>query len=99
MAVYETMFILQPEMESEAEEELVANLQALIKKLGGEITALDDWGKRKLAYEINKFNEGHYYLLRFTGPHETIPEMEHFFRVNDEVIRFMVVREDRPVNS
>lgn len=95
MAAYEIMFILQPELESEAEEELISNLQALIMKLGGETAALDDWGKRKLAYEINKVHEGHYYLQRFTGPHDIIPELEHFFRVNDEVIRFIVVREDR----
>ncbi len=94
MAVYETMFILQPELESETETALVDNLQAVIQKLGGEIGKTDDWGKRKLAYEIDKFTEGHYYLLQFTGSHEIIPELEHFFRVNDAVIRFVIVRED-----
>jgi small subunit ribosomal protein S6 len=95
MAVYETMFILQPALESEAEEEVIANLQTVINKLGGEIGKVDDWGKRKLSYEIDKFNEGHYYLLQFTGSHDIIPELEHFFRVNDEVIRFMIIREDQ----
>ncbi len=94
MAIYETMFILKPELENEIEEELVNNLQAVLKKLGGEIDKTDDWGKRKLAYEIDKFNEGHYYLMQFTGSHEIIPELEHFFRVNDAVIRFIIVRED-----
>ncbi|HOB28650.1 MAG: 30S ribosomal protein S6 [Dethiobacteria bacterium] len=94
MAVYETMFILQPELESEAEEELMKNLQAVLQRLGGEITKTDDWGKRKLAYAINKFTEGHYYVLQFTGSHEIVPELEHFFRVNDAVIRFIIVRED-----
>ena len=68
MAIYETMFILKPELENEIEEELVNNLQAVLKKLGGEIDKTDDWGKRKLAYEIDKFNEGHYYLMQFTDP-------------------------------
>ncbi len=94
MAVYETMFILQPELENESETERVDNLQALVQKLGGETGNIDDWGKRKLAYEIDKFNEGHYYLMHFTGSHEIIPELEHFFRVNDAVIRFIIVRED-----
>jgi small subunit ribosomal protein S6 len=94
LAIYETMFILKPELENEIEEELVNNLQAVLKKLGGEIDKTDDWGKRKLAYEIDKFNEGHYYLMQFTGSHEIIPELEHFFRVNDAVIRFIIVRED-----
>lgn len=95
MAAYETMLILKPELESEAEEELIANLQAVISRFEGETLKLDDWGQRKLAYEIDKLNEGHYYLLQFTGPHEIIPELEHFFRVNDAVIRYMIIREDR----
>ncbi len=94
MAVYETMFILQPELESKTEAELIDNLQAVLQKLGGKVDKTDDWGKRKLAYEINKFHEGHYYLMHFTGSHEIIPELEHFFRVNDAVIRFIIVRED-----
>ncbi len=95
MANYETMFILQPELEAEAEEELLSGMKGVIEKLGGSVTAVDDWGKRKLAYEVSKFNEGHYYILQFAGTHETIPELEHFFRVKDEVIRFMVMREDQ----
>ena len=94
MANYETMFILRPELEPEAEEELLSGIKGVIEKLGGEATAVDDWGKRKLAYEISKLNEGHYYVLQFNGAHEIIPELEHFFKVNDEVIRFMVMRED-----
>ena len=94
MVNYELMFILRPEMETEVEEAVVTNLQAVVLKLGGEVRKVDDWGKRRLAYEINKINEGHYYLLYFTGSHEIIPELEHFFRVNDEVIRYLVVRED-----
>lgn len=94
MAVYETMFILQPELENEIETELIDNLQALLQKFGGEVVKTDDWGKRKLAYEIEKFNEGHYYLMHFAGPHEIIPELEHFFRVNDAVIRFIIVRKE-----
>lgn len=94
MVNYELMVILRPEMEAEAEETAVASLQAVVLKLGGEVRKVDDWGKRRLAYEINKVNEGHYYLLYFNGSHEIIPELEHFFRVNDEVIRYLVVRED-----
>lgn len=94
MAAYESMFILQPELESEAEAEVLDNLQALFQKLGGEVRKIDDWGKKKLAYGINKFSEGHYYVIQFSGPPNIIPELEHFFRVNDAVIRFIIVRED-----
>ncbi len=94
MAVYETMFILQPELENKTETELIESLQAVLQKLGGQVDKTDDWGKRKLAYEIDKFAEGHYYLMHFSGSHEIIPELEHFFRVNDAVIRFIIVREE-----
>ena len=62
MPNYETMIILKPDLEAEAEEELIANLQSTIMKKGRTVDSVDDWGKRKLAYEINKFKEGHYYL-------------------------------------
>jgi len=95
MPNYETMIILKPDLEAEAEEELIANLQSTIMKKGRTVDSVDDWGKRKLAYEINKFKEGHYYLLQYTGPQEITPELEHFYRVNDEVIRFIIVRKDQ----
>jgi len=94
MVNYELMFIVRPDITTEAEESVMAGLQATIRKLGGEVSKVDDWGKRKLAHEINKVNEGHYYVLFFTGSPEIISELEHFFRVNDEVVRFLVVRED-----
>lgn len=94
MVNYELMFIVRPNMEAEAVEAVVADLQAAIQKLGGEVSKVDDWGKRKLAFEINKVHEGHYFVLYFTGSHEIISELEHFFRVKDEVIRFLVVREN-----
>jgi small subunit ribosomal protein S6 len=93
MGRYEAMFILRPGLEDETEVELLDNFKALITKLGGEPGEFEDWGMRKLAYEIDKFNEGHYCLLKFTGSGEVLPELEHFFRVADEVIRYMVVRE------
>ena len=94
MPNYETMIILKPDLEAEAEEELIANLQSTIMKKGGTVDSVDDWGKRKLAYEINKFKEGH--ITRCdTGPQEITPELEHFYRVNDEVIRFIIVRKDQ----
>ncbi len=94
MASYEVMVIFQPGLETEAEEGLLASLQGVISKLGGEVTKVDDWGKRRLAFEIAKFNEGHYYVLLFNGSHEIVTELEHFFRVNDEVIRYLILRED-----
>lgn len=90
---YETMFILQPGLEPEAEEEIVNNLKILIEKQKGEIKEIEDMGVRRLAYEINKFKEGHYFLLKFESGPRVIPELEHFFRVTDRIMRYLVIRE------
>jgi len=90
---YETMFILHPEQDQEANEEILNSLKNLIEKLEGEVGEIEDWGVRRLAYEINKIKEGHYFLLKFKSGPKVIPELEHFFRVNDGVLRYLVTRE------
>lgn len=94
MGAYETMFILRPGLEAEVEEEVLIGLQAVIKKLDGEVKAVDDWGVRRLAYEIEKIQEGHYYLVKFAAGKEIVPELEHFYRVTDTVMRYIVIREE-----
>ncbi|MDY6825868.1 MAG: 30S ribosomal protein S6 [Bacillota bacterium] len=91
MGLYENMLILQPDMESEEEAVVLRNLQETITKNDGSIVKVVDWHKRKLAYEINKHKEGHYYLVYFDAPGTIIPEVEHYFRVTDAIMRFMIV--------
>ena len=93
MHSYEVMFILKPELEAAVEEDILGKVHGLIAEFNGEVVESDDWGKRRLAYEIDKINEGHYFLLKYKAAREVIPELEHFFKVTDEVIRFMCVRE------
>ena len=95
MGAYETMLILSPGLETEVEEEVLTGLQAVVKRLGGEISGVDDWGVRRLAYEIDKIQEGHYYLVKFAAGKEAVPELEHFYRVTDAVIRYMIIREEK----
>lgn len=95
MGTYETMLILSPSLETEVEEEILNNLQAIVKRSGGEVSAVDDWGLRRLAYEIDKIQEGHYYLLKFVAGKGIVPELEHFYRVTDAVIRYMIIREEK----
>ena len=92
MEYYEFMLILHPEMEKEERDEILRELSDLIGKHAGTVGTILDWRKRKLAYEINKLLEGYYYLLYFYGPGTIIPEIEHYSRVTDAVIRYMVVR-------
>lgn len=92
MELYEIMFIVRPDLETEEHEEVLNSLKETITKNEGTLRKIADWRKRRLAYEIDKFVEGHYYLVYFDGHGTTIPEIEHFFRVTDAVIRFMIVR-------
>ncbi len=90
MGLYEIMFIIRPDLEAEEHEEVLQELESAISGNGGTTDKLVNWRKRRLAYEIDKDIEGHYYLLYFKGHGPIIPEIEHFFKVNDAVIRFLI---------
>jgi len=94
MELYEAMIIISPELEKDDHQEVLDGLSSAITKNNGSVSTVLDWRKRRLAYEIDKFQEGHYYLIYFSAEGTIIPEIEHYFRVTDEIIRFMVVRTD-----
>lgn len=94
MELYEAMIIISPELEKEDHQEVLDGLISAITKNNGSVSTVLDWRKRRLAYEIDKLQEGHYYLVYFSAEGTIIPEVEHYFRVTDEIIRFMVVRTD-----
>ena len=94
MELYEAMIIISPELEKDDHQEVLDGLSSAITKNNGSVSTVLDWRKRRLAYEIDKFQEGHYYLIYFSAEGTIIPEVEHYFRVTDEIIRFMVVRTD-----
>ena len=80
-----------------SEEEKVANLEKvkeLIARFGGEVTNVDDWGKRKLAYEINKQKEGFYYFIQFNAETSTPAELESRLRITETVLHYLIVRLD-----
>jgi ribosomal protein S6 len=94
MGIYEVMFIVRPDLETVEHEEAISGLQDAITKNHGTVGTVVDWRKRRLSYEIDKHIEGHYYIIYFSGEGTIIPEIEHYFRVTDAVIRYMVVRAD-----
>lgn len=91
MELYETMLIIRPDIEAEEREEVLNGLSSTIEKNDGNVETVLDWHKRRLAYEINKHKEGYYYLIYFKGSGTIIPEIEHYFRVNDAFIRYLTV--------
>ncbi len=92
--IYEVMFIVDPETGADDVTRLSENLQQTIKDLGGTVTKNEDMGRRTLAYQIGRKNEGHYMLFEVEGSGREIAELERRMRVNDQVLRYITVRVD-----
>ena len=93
MRKYETIFILHPSFDEEAVKANIEKFQGVIENGGGKVENVDFWGKRKLAYEISKVNEGYYTLVNFTAGPELPRELDRIFRITDGVIRHIIVNE------
>ncbi len=91
---YELMFILKPNLSDEVKKKVVSALTSIIEKKGGNITNEEDWGRRELAYEIQKLKEGHYYLYNFEAPVDVPLELERKMRTTEEVIRWLIIKLD-----
>jgi len=90
--MYETIFIVQPDLADDDLKALSAKVQEIIVSMKGDLKKLEDWGMRKLAYPINKFSRGRYYYLRFDGDAALIAELERRLRLDDKVIRYQSVK-------
>ncbi len=95
MRKYETIFILQPSLDEEAVKANIEKFKGVIENGGGVIENVDFWGKRKLAYEINKVSEGFYTLINFSADPELPKELDRIFRINDTVVRHIIVNNER----
>ncbi|MGQ9558644.1 MAG: 30S ribosomal protein S6 [Desulfurispora sp.] len=94
MRKYEVVFILHPELDEEKASEVVEKFKALIAANGGEVTQVDKWGKRRLAYEIKHLREGLYYVLKFSAGPQLAKELDRVMKITDEIVRHIIVRED-----
>ncbi len=92
--VYELMFIAAPETADEDIAKLNETITKLIETEGGSVVKLEDMGRRRLAYPINKKNEGYYVLFEIEGSGKEIAELERRMRVNDTIMRYLTVRVD-----
>ena len=90
---YETVFIINPNVEESGIKALIEKFSTLINN-EGKVESVDEMGKRKLAYEIKKNKEGYYVVINFEAQPELIKELERIYRITDEVIKFIVVRKD-----
>jgi small subunit ribosomal protein S6 len=94
MKKYETIFVLDPDLEEEQALSAIEKAKGIITQANGEILKVEDWGKRKLAYDVKKKSKGHYILIHFLGTPALLSELERNFRVMDAVIKFQSVRLD-----
>lgn len=88
---YETIFILNPNLSEEDTAALVEKFKGLIESQG-EIETMDQWGKRRLAYEIDDLNEGYYVFIVFKAEPTLIQELERNYKINDGVLRSLVIK-------
>ncbi|MFP6889893.1 MAG: 30S ribosomal protein S6 [Nitrospinota bacterium] len=94
MRQYETMVLLSPDLEEEAVDERIANFEKQITDNGGEILSVDRWGKKRLAYAINKQRHGIYFIVVYKSDFEIIQEIERQLRLDEDSWRYMTVRMD-----
>ncbi|HJW44671.1 MAG TPA: 30S ribosomal protein S6 [Geothrix sp.] len=94
MRHYETIFIASPTLTDEQSDELVKQFEGIIAEQGGELLKTDKWGRKKLAYEVQKFSEGYYTLFEMNAGPDLIAELERRFRNHDSVIKYLSVRMD-----
>lgn len=93
MHKYETIFIAKPDLTEEAFTELLEKFKALIEK-HGKIESVEDWGMKKLAYEINYIKEGHYVLINFESSVDFPEELTRVYNITDGVMRSIIVNKD-----
>ena len=94
MTKYELAVVFRAKLEEEGRAAVVEKVKALIERFGGQITNVDDCGKKRLAYEIQKMREGYYYFIQFDAETSAPAEIESRMRIMDGVIRYLCVKQD-----
>ena len=92
MTEYEILLLLDPELSDEKQTEIVARVSTLVEQGGGTFERHDPWGRRKLAYPIDKKEDGSYHLLTFSANAETLDEIGRVLKIDDDVMRHMATR-------
>src|SRR3989338_5259579 len=94
MNTYESIFILKPTLNEEDVQKAIGKMEGIVKQ-NGELIATENWGKKKLAYEVMKEKRVIYVLLRFLGKGDLVSELERNYRIDDNVVKFLTVKLDK----
>ena len=96
MRRYELMLILRPDVADDKAQAVIDRTTRLVSAGGGQIVKVAPWGRRRLAYQIDRYREGSYHIVLFEAPAEVISEMERGLQITEEVLRHLVTRVERP---
>lgn len=94
MRKYEIMYIIAPNLDEVATKEIIERFKGVLTTNGAEITNVKEMGKRRLAYEINDFREGFYVLIKVSSNPEAITEFDRLTKINENIIRVLIVKEE-----
>ncbi len=99
MRRYELMLIVRPDVPDDKAQAVIDRTTRQITTAGGQILKVAPWGRRRLAYPIERHREGSYHIILFQSPSTTIAELEHTLLITEEVLRHLITRDDRPAKS
>lgn len=94
MNKYELAVVVSAKIEDDERAQVIEKVKALVERFGGQISDVDEWGKKRLAYEIQKMKEGFYYFIHFESDSVCPNEVEAHIRIMEPVIRYLCVRQD-----
>ena len=99
MPIYESIFIINANLTDEETAGIIKKMQDVVAKQGGEMLKFEDWGKKKLAYEIKKQKRGHYAFFQFKAAPAAVSELERTYKLTDSVIKFLTVRLEKELRT
>jgi small subunit ribosomal protein S6 len=94
MRKYEIMYIIRPNIEDEAKKAVIERFSGILTDNGAELTEAKEWGKRRLAYEINDFRDGYYQLVKVNAAPVAVDEFSRLAKISEDIIRHIVVKEE-----
>jgi len=99
MRRYELMLIIRPDVADDKGQTVIDRVTRQITAAGGQIVKVAPWGRRRLAYPIDRHRDGSYHIILFHAPSDAIAELEHSLLITEEVLRHLITRDERPVKS
>lgn len=99
MRAYEILYVIRPNIEDEAKAALVERFDTILTSNGGEIIESKEWGKRRLAYEINDFKDGIYHIIKVKDDGTATAEFDRLTKISNDIIRHIIVRDEQEENK